>query len=877
GTNCAISGGSFTADAANLADDASCTGFTNLSSPVQNLNIGTFADNGGSTKTFAISQPSPAIDSSSVACSGFDQRGVARGLNMVGNINAPRAGDCDVGAFEVAPAGSIRTLQFATSASSVPAGTSGTIQVPITLDSTLYQADTVKAYIWVSGGTAVAGIDYAPYGVQTINIAPNKELVFTEVTLLNSAPTTDKTIILSFAMANGPGFSGATRLGTQLTHTITLFGNQTTGQTYSTGSASELVNAITSANTTDGTDTILLTSDITLTVKADTSSDYGDSGLPAITSAITIEGQGHSITRDANAPNFRILKVAASGLLTLNNVTISGGKTNNSGFHFGGGILSEGAVILNNSLISANSADYGGGLLVNYGTANLYDSTITNNTAATFGAGLTLLVGNLTVEDSVVSNNTSSGNGAGIYVDLGSVTIDRSTIRGNHAANTGGGLIFGAGNGSAIITNSIFVGNSANSGVGAALAGSIYLSNSTFSGNSATTHAGGVYLSGYVVPMVVNHVTFVNNTAPDGGGIYAFDQSSLITLSDSIIVQSTAGGNCSISPNSFTASGTNFADDASCPGFTNVASSTLNIGALADNGGNTQTYALNVPSPALDSSTGTCGDFDQRGVARGINTSGAIDAPQAGDCDVGAFEVGGTISTLTFADADSTASIHSATHQVQLKLDSNLAQGDSAQAYVWVSGGTAVAGVDYAPFGVQTVSIIPGSSSGLVKVTLLDSTARADKTIILSIATQNGPGFGGPIHLGTQLTHTITTSELEGTPEPTSEPTSEPTPEVTPEPTDLPNAAPVRNYFTTNMPTLTWNPVAGTDHYEIQVSIHSDFTGAISYNVGNQLSFLWPDPLADHFYYWHVRACKGAATSTCGSWSKFDTFVVKTS
>src|SRR5207248_1432785 len=148
------------------------------------------------------------------------------------------------------------------------------------------------------------------------------------------------------------------------------------GQTYSAGSASELADAITSANTTDGTDTILLTSDITLTAKADTSSDYGDSGLPAITSAITIEGQGHSIARDANAPTFRILRVAQSGLLTLNNLTISGGKTSNSGLHYGGGIISEGAVILNNSAISANSADYGGGLVVAYGTANLYDSTI---------------------------------------------------------------------------------------------------------------------------------------------------------------------------------------------------------------------------------------------------------------------------------------------------------------------------------------------------------------------------------------------------------------------------------------------------------------------------------------------------------------------
>jgi hypothetical protein len=70
--------------------------------------------------------------------------------------------------------------------------------------------------------------------------------------------------------------------------------------------------------------------------------------------------------------------------------------------------------------------------------------------------------------------------------------------------------------------------------------------------------------------------------------------------------------------------------------------------------------------------------------------------------------------------------------------------------------------------------------------------------------------------------------------------------------------------------------VTGTDHYEIQVSLNSDFIGAITHNAGNQLSFTWSDTLADDFYYWHVRACKGTAASTCGLWSKFDTFVVKT-
>jgi len=54
------------------------------------------------------------------------------------------------------------------------------------------------------------------------------------------------------------------------------------------------------------------------------------------------------------------------------------------------------------------------------------------------------------------------------------------------------------------------------------------------------------------------------------------------------------------------------------------------IGALADNGGPTETRALLAGSPAIDAGDAEgCPKADQRGVAR----------PQGAACDIGAFEL----------------------------------------------------------------------------------------------------------------------------------------------------------------------------------------------------------------------------------------------
>jgi hypothetical protein len=89
----------------------------------------------------------------------------------------------------------------------------------------------------------------------------------------------------------------------------------------------DLIDAINAANsdTASGTcpagagdDTITLLDDVIL---ADPYDD-GTNGLPAITSTITIEGVGFTISRTLDAPEFRFFEVESGGVLTLNELTL---------------------------------------------------------------------------------------------------------------------------------------------------------------------------------------------------------------------------------------------------------------------------------------------------------------------------------------------------------------------------------------------------------------------------------------------------------------------------------------------------------------------------------------------------------------------------
>jgi len=88
-----------------------------------------------------------------------------------------------------------------------------------------------------------------------------------------------------------------------------------------------------------------------------------------------------------------------------------------------------------------------------------------------------------------------------------------------------------------------------------------------------------------------------------------------------------------------------------------------------------------------------------------------------------------------------------------------------------------------------------------------------------------------------------------------------------------PNAAPPRNYFTTETPTLSWNHVTGAETYEIQVDTATNFAAPLVFTTtvpASDLAVTLPS-LDDGVYYWRVRANSSTRT---GAWSAVDSFTV---
>ena len=170
----------------------------------------------------------------------------------------------------------------------------------------------------------------------------------------------------------------------------------------------------------NGADTIQLTSDIVL-----------DRALPPITSEITIEGNGFTIS---GGKRFRVFYVIG-GHLTVNNVTLV------DGLAYGGGAISArngGEVIIRNSNLRNNSAVAGGAIL-SYGKTTIESSSISGNVADYTGGAITVYFGDLLITQSSIYENKSDGSAGAIYTRFADAEIVNSTISGN-ASNYGGAI-----------------------------------------------------------------------------------------------------------------------------------------------------------------------------------------------------------------------------------------------------------------------------------------------------------------------------------------------------------------------------------------------------------------------------------------------------
>jgi hypothetical protein len=330
----------------------------------------------------------------------------------------------------------------------------------------------------------------------------------------------------------------------------------------------------------------------------------GPDGLPVITQPISLDGQGATITRAANAANFRILNVGAGGNLTLEDLTVSGGFAPDSSG--GGGILvqSGGQATLRNAAVADNQSAAVGGGIANYGITTILGqgdgtgkgwgsnsgapnkasgngrrqaspggrsggstrnagtgqaiSKVDNNSTAGSGGGI-YNEGRLSADNVEVSYN-HSGSGGGGLVDLGNAVLRRTRIDGNTAAS--GDVVGSAGGGifsfSAItkLEESSVSENAAGGGGGgiACVASTIHVQGTKVDHNTATGDGGGIDSQASPIPLggvcsaVIEDGEVSGNTASGSGGGINNRVSSLVlrrsqvSLNRAIGTASKAGG-----------------------------------------------------------------------------------------------------------------------------------------------------------------------------------------------------------------------------------------------------------------------------------------------------------------------------------------------
>lgn len=198
------------------------------------------------------------------------------------------------------------------------------------------------------------------------------------------------------------------------------------------GNTSQLVNAINLANSNGpGTDVICLSSGSIYAFSSAYEMYDGAIALPVITSSITILGDGATITRNSS-DEFRFFLIESSGSLRLDNITLDNGRCLfTSGCWEGGAIASLGNLVITDSTLMGNLAEYGGAI------AALYK--------------------NITIVNTVFWGNSAYAGGA-IYKWNSSFTIDRSLFAENSAVS--GGAIFVDGPGNTDLIDSCFIRNS---------------------------------------------------------------------------------------------------------------------------------------------------------------------------------------------------------------------------------------------------------------------------------------------------------------------------------------------------------------------------------------------------------------------------------
>jgi len=323
--------------------------------------------------------------------------------------------------------------------------------------------------------------------------------------------------------------------------------------------------------------------------------------------------------------------------VTINNTTITG----NTG-DYGGGIYqnSEKKLNISGSIINSNTSRHSGGAIsanyeigvssstmdsnkgidggaVSSGRAiTLTNVTLTNNTAAGNGGGVNAYRQSLTINSNSKINNNKAVHGGGVYVTTKTnettvnTTVENATISGNTSTGNGGGIY--SSNSNLTIKNGTTISNNQAAGRGGGIevsSQSFTMTGGSITGNKITTSGaghdgGGIMLNGVTTNMSGGSIT--NNTSlHTGGGLQMY------------------GGTFNLTGGSITGNtGTGL-------GLYNGATFTVKGGTINSNSGDARGYAANINygtnDQFVDSKSGYTSNATNKRIASATNNGFSVD------------------------------------------------------------------------------------------------------------------------------------------------------------------------------------------------------------------------------------------------------------
>lgn len=235
--------------------------------------------------------------------------------------------------------------------------------------------------------------------------------------------------------------------------------------------------------------------------------------------------------------------VSSAGDTWTDNSTTSASA---SGYVGGAIYLGDGARLdVAGSAFSSNTAYQGGATYsVSNGRLSVSDASFDDNTASQ-GAALYLSTNaRATVADTRFESNSADRAGAVYLYQRSTLSAERVAFTDNAAIGSGGAILLHSSG--AALTDSSFVGNTAQDGSGGAIYGEfsgIELSGTDFEDNEAYSGGGALYLTMVPGDATMSEVTFTRNAATRGygGAIYTYRDVDLV-VSGATFTANTAGG-----------------------------------------------------------------------------------------------------------------------------------------------------------------------------------------------------------------------------------------------------------------------------------------------------------------------------------------------